>query len=70
VRRCGKSETEQKASLTDSVCVFCGCLCVFMYVCDIFCIYKNKPLGVQASIFVACPSQDKLGGLQQEGHPS
>jgi len=29
---------------------------------------KTKPLGMQASIFGGCPSQDKLGGLQQEGH--
>jgi len=27
-----------------------------------------KPLGMQASIFGACPSQDKLAGLCQEGH--
>jgi len=25
---------------------------------------------MQASIFVPTPSQDKLGGLQQEGHPA
>ena len=34
------------------------------------CRGKTKPLGMpmQASIFGACASQDKLGGLRQEGH--
>jgi len=29
---------------------------------------STKLLGMQDSIFGACPSQDKVGGLQQEGH--
>jgi len=29
-----------------------------------------KPLGMQASIFGACPEPGKVGGLWQEGHPA
>jgi len=29
-----------------------------------------KPLGMQASIFGACPEPGKLGGLRQQGRPA
>jgi len=33
-------------------------------------VMQTKPPGMQSSIFMCLPSQDKLGGLQQEGHPA
>jgi len=41
-----------------------------MIVLQTGCIFAYLILGMQASIFGACPklSQDKLGGLRHEGH--
>jgi len=71
IQQCTTSIISKKSARLNHLLILTDLFCTFVLLpYHILCCYTKltKPLGVQASIFGACPKPDKLGGLQQERH--